>query len=296
MDEPELLSRAALKMQRLKPAPGLEPAKRVWSHARLAYTELFDPRLCVAMREWRAPSPAQLAALEAGRRARTHANCADCGLSVELYRLDHPQVCPDCAERRREAIHQTRHHQRLAALQALLRRATPGRTLYLDTETTGLSCHEGDEVVELAVVNDAGQVLLESFVKPAHCQAWPDAEGIHGISPGDVAHAPYLEQLAPHLQALLEDADTLVIYNAAFDLAFLSSVLQPLASRKALCAMQAFALHVGDWDERRGSFRWYTLTEAARLAGHQWYGNAHRARADAMAARSVWQWLCQLAA
>ncbi len=87
-----------------------------------------------------------------------------------------------------------------------------------------------------------------------------------------------------------------MIYNAAFDLAFLPEALQPLASRKALCAMQAFALHIGDWDERRESFRWYTLTEAARLAGHQWDGDTHRARADALAARSVWQWLCQIAA
>jgi DNA polymerase-3 subunit epsilon len=294
VDEPELLSRTALKAQRLKPAPGQKPAKRVWSQRRREYIELYDPRQCVAMRERRAPSPAQLAALEAGRRTLTHAACTGCGESVELYLLDQQRVCPDCAGMRWEATQRARENARVSALQALVARAAPSRTLYLDTETTGLSCYNGDEVVELAVIDDAGEVLLESLVKPARCQAWPDAQAIHGISPADVAGAPDLEQLVPQLQALLEEADTLVIYNAAFDLAFLPEVLQPLASSKALCAMQAFALHIGDWDERRESFRWYTLTEAARLAGHQWDGDTHRARADAMAARSVWQWLRQM--
>lgn len=119
VDEPELLSRTALKAQRLKPAPGQEPAKRVWSHTRLAYTELFDPRLCVAMRERRAPSPAQLAALDAGRRARTHANCADCGESVELYLLDQQQACLGCAGMRWEAAQRARESARISALQAL---------------------------------------------------------------------------------------------------------------------------------------------------------------------------------
>lgn len=137
-------------------------------------------------------------------------------------------------------------------------------------------------------------MLLELQIKPARCQAWPDTHEIHGISPTVVAHAPHLEQLIPELQAPLEEADTLVIYKAAFDLLLLPEALQSLASTKGLCAMQAFTLHIGDWDERRESFHWYMLPEAARLAGLPWDGDTHRARADAMAARSVWQWLCRL--
>lgn len=290
-DRPEPLSRTALRAQRLKPAPGQEPARWVWSQRRREHIELYDPSLCIAMREQRVCSPAQLAALEAGRRARTHADCKDCGQSFEQYQLDTHQVCPACAGQRFESEHRARAAERKTALQAMVMRTTSGRTLYLDVETTGLSCSEGDEIVEIAVVDEAGQVLLESLVRPIRCQDWPEAQAVHGIMPADVASAPALEKLIPHLQDLFEQADTLVIYNATFDLSFLPTMLQPLASGKAVCAMQAFALQIGDWDERRGAFRWYSLMEAARHAGHSWEGNAHRALADAMAARTVWRWL-----
>lgn len=290
-DKPKLLSRTALRAQRLKPAPGQEPAKRVWSQRRREHIELYDPSQCIALREPRVCSPAQLAALEAGRWTRTHADCKDCGQSIEQYQLDTHYVCPDCASRRFENEHRARAAERKTALQAMAMGTASGRTLYLDVETTGLSCSEGDEIVEIAVIDDAGQVLLESLIRPIRCQEWPEAQAIHGITPADVASAPELEGLIPRLQVLFEQADTLVIYNAAFDVSFLPVLLRPLANGKAVCAMQAFALQIGDWDERREAFRWYSLTEAARHAGHQWDGNAHRALADAMAARTVWRWL-----
>jgi len=135
VDEPELLSRTALKAQRFKPAPGQEPAKRVWSQRWREHIELYDPRQCVAMRERRAPSPAQLAALDSGRRALTHTACAGCGESVELYLLDQQRVCPSCAGMRWEAAQRARERERVSALQALVAWAMPSRTLYLDTET-----------------------------------------------------------------------------------------------------------------------------------------------------------------
>ncbi|AYW42369.1 3'-5' exonuclease [Pseudomonas aeruginosa] len=290
--DPEPLSRTALKAQRLKPAPGQEPVKQVWSHKRREHIELFDPRQCVPMREKRPPSAAQLAALEAGRRKLTHADCADCGYGFELYMLDQQGVCPTCADLRLESKQRARDVERQATFLEMVNRAAPGRTVYLDTETTGLSCSGGDELVEISVVDDGGNVLLDSLVKPTRHTEWPEAQAIHGITPADVANAPSLEKLLPRLQAIIEDSRALVIYNASFDLAFLPDSLRLLASGKALCAMQAFSLYAGEWDERRQSYRWYKLVDAACSAGHQWDGSAHRARADAMATRSVWRWLC----
>lgn len=36
---------------------------------------------------------------------------------------------------------------------------------------------------------------------------------------------------------------------------------------------------------------WRKLEVAARHVGHRWTGEAHRALADAMACRSVWEWM-----
>ena len=41
----------------------------------------------------------------------------------------------------------------------------PQRTIFLDTETTGLN-RADDDVLELSVINDAGDVLLDTLVQP----------------------------------------------------------------------------------------------------------------------------------
>lgn len=83
-----------------------------------------------------------------------------------------------------------------------------------------------------------------------------------------------------------------MIYNAQFDLGFLPArVRRKLAAQKAVCAMEAYALWVGDWNDYHGNYRWFRLTAAATVAGHTWSGQAHRALADTLAARSVWQCL-----
>lgn len=180
---------------------------------------------------------------------------------------------------------------RQAELMELLARSAQGRTVYLDTETTGLAAKSGDELLEIALVDDPGLVLLDSLVQPIRRTEWPEAQSIHGITPTDVAGAPDLDSLLPRLLEIIESADTLVIYNADFDLSFLPDSIRYRAASKAVCAMQAFALHMGTWNESRQAYRWHKLGVAATVAGHRWDGKAHRALADAMAARSVWLWL-----
>lgn len=180
---------------------------------------------------------------------------------------------------------------RQAELQALLARSAHGRTIYLDIETTGLSALDGDELLEIALIDDAGLVLLDSLVRPVQRTGWFVAQEIHGIAPADVAEAPVFDSLLPRLLDEIECTDTLVIYNADFDQSFLPDPVRSIAAGKAVCAMQAFALHKGTWNERRQAYSWCKLGVAATFARHRWDGRAHRALADAMAARSVWRWL-----
>lgn len=182
---------------------------------------------------------------------------------------------------------------RASELAALLARDAPGNMVYLDTETTGLNLDGSDELLEIALIDDAGNTLLDTLIKPRHHREWPQAEAIHGISPAHVENAPSLEDVLPQMAAIIASADALVIYNAPYDLGFLPEDMRAGAAAKSLCAMTAYSLHVGEWSESREKFRWFKLAAAAEAAGHTWSGTAHRALADAQAARTVWHWLCR---
>ena len=73
-------------------------------------------------------------------------------------------------------------------------------TLYLDTETTGLSSSRGDRIVELAVVDDDGRTVIDTLVNPEREIPW-DATRIHGITDEMVAQAPTMEELWPAIEA-----------------------------------------------------------------------------------------------
>ena len=288
----EPLSRTALRAVRLKPAPGQDPVRRVWAHRRREYVDLFDPAACIPMRAPRPVSEAQRAALEAGRRRHTHALCACCAVEVDKFRLSRDGLCQACVQDQAEEAFAELQAERLAELQALF--AMPAAvTVFLDCETTGLGYDPMfvDEILELALVDQAGTPLLHSYVKPQHRLAWPEAQAIHGISPADVAGAPSLDALLPAFEAALAGVDLLVIYNAPCDLSFLPASARTLVEPKARCAMRAMATWRAWRSSSPDSERWCRFTEAAAIADHVWEASPHRALADATALRSVWNFL-----
>lgn len=160
------------------------------------------------------------------------------------------------------------------------------RTVFLDIETTGLYA-DIDEILEIGVLDDDGNVLMDSLVRPQLIDTWPDAQKIHGISPADVAAAPTLAELSPRIIKAV-DGVRVIIYNAAFDSRFLS---RELAHAKSIaCAMTSFAEVYGDWSPYHGDFTWQSLSTAAQYIGFS-YEKKHRALDDCRATRAVWRYL-----
>jgi DNA polymerase-3 subunit epsilon len=162
------------------------------------------------------------------------------------------------------------------------------KTLFIDTETTGLSRCGGDDLVEVSVVDDDGIVLLSTLVNPGR-KIPAVACNIHGITDEMVAGSPRAEDVRKTVAEIIRDRDV-VIYNASFDRQFLDLA----GARTVACCMLRYAEHAGEWNAYFGNFRWHRLSAAAGETGFVWpKSGAHRAEADARACRHVWRWLDQ---
>lgn len=165
------------------------------------------------------------------------------------------------------------------------------RTVYLDTETTGLSgIYAGgrDEIVELAILDDRGQPIVNQLVRPAARKSWPEAQRIHGITPAMVADAPLLDALLPEVLAAVRGCQV-VIYNAAFDVQFFPG--HAFLESQVECAMLRYAKWKGEWNSHYGNYRWHKLHVAASATGFKEDVEWHRALADTLACRHVWRHL-----
>jgi len=123
-----------------------------------------------------------------------------------------------------------------------------GETLILDTETTGLDAH--DEVIQLAIIDMHGNVLLDTLVKPTVCVT-PEARTVHGITDQALTDAPDFPDLYDAIAVLLGHRSVLA-YNAGFDRRILAQTcatygLPPFKVAAWDCVMERYARF---WGER----------------------------------------------
>ena len=159
--------------------------------------------------------------------------------------------------------------------------------VFLDTETTGLY-PPMDKIVEIAIIDGNGKILLNSLVNPER-EIPLEVINIHRIDNEMVKSSPILKNLEPELFEILNDKK-LIVYNLNFDIRFLSqSVVRSIKEKH--CCMLRFAPVYGEWNQYHGNYKWKSLSTATNHVGYKWEGNAHRALADTLACRAVWNYL-----
>jgi DNA polymerase-3 subunit epsilon len=160
--------------------------------------------------------------------------------------------------------------------------------LYLDTETTGVERYS--EIIEVCVIDDRGDVLLESLVKPTR-PIPRDATRIHGITDAHVHTASSWPIVWPKLEHVLSGR-TVGIYNAEFDLRLFqqshAKYRMPISAYTftPFCIMKLYAQYHGEWNRARGSYRWHSLEDAGRQCRIP-LQNTHHARDDSLLARAI---------
>jgi len=101
------------------------------------------------------------------------------------------------------------------------------RLVFLDTETTGLSPHAGDRIVEIGCVelvdrHPTGR-SLHWYLNPRR-SSHPDALRIHGLTDEFLSDKPLFEAVVDQLLEFVDGAEV-VIHNASFDVSFLDQEL-----------------------------------------------------------------------
>lgn len=170
-------------------------------------------------------------------------------------------------------------------------------TVIWDTETTGLYAWE-DEICDFAAVDLGGRTLLSTLIRPRNPEQLYVRSGkknlsaheVTGLTPEMLADAPLFEAVYPDIYHAL-NGKRWVIYNAAFDIAFLE---QECARRELpvpqaldeLCVMHLYAEFYGDWHDYFQSYSWKPLSFAAAQLGLN-RSAAHSALADALTTASI---------
>lgn len=170
-----------------------------------------------------------------------------------------------------------------------------GNFVILDTETTGLN---DGEICQIAIIDGAGEVLLNTFVKPIN-PIPADATRIHGISDQNVISAPSWREIAPHLVDMLTGRDV-ITYNAIYDRKMMHRSAEHAGMEKIVwkeistwcCAMEAYAEFYGDWNSYHQSYRWQRLSVAAERCGVV-VKNAHNALGDCLMTLGVINYICK---
>jgi DNA polymerase-3 subunit epsilon len=116
----------------------------------------------------------------------------------------------------------------------------------------------------LTIIDDNGEPLINTLVKPINHTRWPKAQNIHGISPMDVRNAPTQKQISDKIRDVIRDT-RVVIYNVPYDSQYLPELEDATEVR---CAMREFA----DFNKSK----WLKLVNATKIVGYEWEG-AHRA-------------------
>lgn len=163
--------------------------------------------------------------------------------------------------------------------------------LFADSETTGFS--KKSEIIEFALTDHEGNVLLDTLVKPVG-PIPAEVSEIHGITAETVKDAPSWSLVGRQILEVMDDK-TIVFYNKSFDLRMLKQSfelhglldiqLEEKLEQQTVCAMKPYAMFNGQMNKSGRGYKSVKLGVAAEQEGvvmTDQTGSAHRSLYDSL--------------
>lgn len=105
------------------------------------------------------------------------------------------------------------------AIKKHLAAINPRKILALDIEYTGFTADA--EILQVSLINGAGEILCNEYFKPKHLTSWEDSIPIHHITPEMVADKPSFSSYARRLSRYFAVAESIIGYSTMQDIALL---------------------------------------------------------------------------
>lgn len=120
------------------------------------------------------------------------------------------------------------------------------KAICLDLATTGPD-PVGDEIVAIAIVDWAGNVLHEGKYKPDSRELWQAASEVNGVTPDNQMGLPSFFDDQLKIREIIWGADEVIVYNAQHVMRFLeNNDAAPVSGARVTDTMYEYCLWLGD--------------------------------------------------
>lgn len=165
------------------------------------------------------------------------------------------------------------------------------KVVCLDLGTTGPNPVE-DEIVAIAIVDWAGNVLHEGKYRPSRRELWQAASEVNGVAPDNQIDLPSFFDDQVKIREIIWGADEVIVYNAQLVMRFLEHNDAATASgARVTDTMYEYCLWLGETNRNYNRLAHIELTDVADHIGYDRPDGLSASLANALACLAVQKWI-----
>lgn len=165
------------------------------------------------------------------------------------------------------------------------------KVVCLDLGTTGPNPVE-DEIVAIAIVDWAGNVLHEGKYRPSRGELWRAASEVNGVAPDNQTDLPSFFDDQVKIREIIWGADEVIVYNAQHVMRFLGhNDAAPASGARVTDTMFEYCLWLGVTNRNYNRLAHIELTDAADHIGYVRPDGMSTSLANALACLAVQKWI-----
>lgn len=165
------------------------------------------------------------------------------------------------------------------------------KAICLDLATTGPD-PVGDEIVAIAIVDWAGNVVHEGKYRPSRRELWQAASVVNGVAPDNQIDLPSFFDDQVKVREIIWGADEVIVYNARHVMRFLGhNDAAPVSGARVTDTMYEYCLWLGVTNRSYNRLAHIELTDVADHIGYDRPDGMSSSLANALACLAVQKWI-----